>query len=73
MILRISCPSCNHIGLVAAETLPRELVCSSCSMTRHVDVSDGKAITSTARLEEWLAGERERPQVRRKTATLSSL
>jgi hypothetical protein len=63
MILRISCPSCNHIGAVCAETLPRDLQCSRCDDRRHVQVADGRAITSTARFEEWLAGERGRPRV----------
>jgi hypothetical protein len=63
MILKISCPSCDHVGLVSAERLPAELVCSSCGTSRRVASSDGKAITSTARFEEWLSGERERPRV----------
>jgi ribosomal protein S27E len=73
MILKISCPSCHHVGLVAADTLPRDLTCSACGDRHHVDASDGKAIVSTDRFEEYLSGERERPQVRRKAASLSSL
>ena len=61
MILKISCPSCHHVGLADAATLPRSLTCSACGTSRCVDSSDGRAITSTARFEEWLSGERERP------------
>jgi transcription elongation factor Elf1 len=72
MILRIECPSCNHVGLAAAETLPRLLTCSICGASRHVEADQGRAIVSTERFEEYLAGERERPQVRRKAATLAT-
>jgi hypothetical protein len=58
MILRIECASCNHVGLVCAETLPRELVCSSCGASRHVEADQGRAIVSTDRFEEYLSGER---------------
>jgi hypothetical protein len=61
MLIRVTCP-CGHIGLTNSETLPRSLTCSACGSSRHVDAGDGKAITSTARFEEWLAGERERPR-----------
>jgi hypothetical protein len=62
MMLRIEC-DCGHVGIVDASTLPRLLTCASCGAARRIDSSDGKAITSTARFEEWLAGERERPRV----------
>jgi hypothetical protein len=65
MLLRVACPSCSHTGLVAAERLPAELVCSSCSTPSYVAPEHGKQIVSTARFEEYLAGERGRPQVRR--------
>jgi hypothetical protein len=67
MMLKIQC-DCGHTGLAAAETLPRELVCSSCGASRHVEAGHGNAIVSTDRFEEYLAGERERPQVHRKAA-----
>jgi hypothetical protein len=63
MMLQICCPECGHLGCAVAEHLPADLVCSACGSARHVDSSDGKAIVSTARFEEWLAGERERPRV----------
>jgi hypothetical protein len=62
MMVRISCP-CGHVGVVCAESLPRDLTCSLCGSSRHVDAGGGKAITSTARFEEWLSGERPRPRV----------
>jgi hypothetical protein len=62
MMLKIVCP-CGHVGLAASEILPRELTCSVCGSSRRVDAGGGKAITSTARFEEWLSGERPRPRV----------
>jgi ribosomal protein S27E len=73
MMVRVECTSCGHVGVVSTSTLPRELVCSSCNDRRHVQADQGRAIVSTDRFEEYLAGERERPQVRRKAASLSSL
>jgi transcription elongation factor Elf1 len=65
MILRIACPDCNHVGIVDAETLPRLLTCSACSSSRRVEVKDGRRMASAEAVMERLAGERERPQVRR--------
>jgi hypothetical protein len=62
MLIRVTC-TCGHVGIVSAATLPAELVCSGCNASRRVEAGDGRAITSTARFEEYLAGERERPQV----------
>jgi hypothetical protein len=72
MMLKIACPSCSHTGLVSAERLPAELVCSSCSTPSYVAPEHGKAITSTARFEEYLAGERARPQVRSKASAAAA-
>jgi hypothetical protein len=63
MMLKIACTSCGHVGVAAAEALPRDLVCSRCGASRRVDAGGGRAITSTARFEEYLAGTRARPQV----------
>ena len=63
MMLRIAC-TCGHTGVVAVETLPRELMCSACGTTRYVQADQGRAIVSTDRFEEYLAGERERPRAR---------
>jgi hypothetical protein len=71
MMLRIVC-TCGHIGVVSAGILPRSLVCSACGTSSYVAAENGKAITSTARFEEYLAGERGRPQVRRKAASLAT-
>ena len=73
MMLKIACQQCGHVGIVSAERLPRELQCSACGSSRHIEADQGRAIVSTDRFEEYLAGERERPQVRRKAASLSSL
>jgi hypothetical protein len=63
MLVKVACP-CGHVGVVDASTLPRELQCSRCGAGRHVEPDSGRAIVSTARFEEWLAGERPRPQAR---------
>jgi ribosomal protein S27E len=62
-MLRIRCRQCDHVGLVSAEHLPRDIVCSACGSSRHIEASGGKAIVSTARFEEYLAGERARPRI----------
>jgi hypothetical protein len=72
MMLRISCPGCGHVGLTVAEHLPAELVCWQCGSGRHIEADQGRAIYSQDRFAEWLAGERERPQVRSKVAALGS-
>jgi hypothetical protein len=65
MMLRIEC-DCGHVGLADAQTLPRDLRCWRCGSSRHIEAGHGAAIVSNARFEEYLAGERARPQVRRK-------
>jgi hypothetical protein len=55
MLLTISCPSCGHVGLINAETLPRDLVCSRCGSSRYVKAAEGAQITSTAKREEQVA------------------
>lgn len=67
MLIRVTCP-CGHVGIVAADRLPAELRCWQCGEVRHVALKDGRRIRSTDAFEEWMAGERERPQVRRKAS-----
>jgi hypothetical protein len=54
-LLLKACP-CGHTGLAAAETLPRELTCSACGSSRHVEAKDGKRVMSKAAFAEWLLG-----------------
>jgi hypothetical protein len=54
MMLRITC-TCGHTGVVNAESLPRDLVCSRCGDSRRVQAERGERIISTARREEWVA------------------
>ena len=61
MLIRVTCP-CGHSGVVDASTLPCSLTCSSCSTSSYVEPKDGRRIRSTDAFEEWLSGERERPQ-----------
>jgi hypothetical protein len=56
MLLTISCPSCGHVGLAKSEILPRDLVCSHCSASRHVEARHGRRIVNRVALEEWLFG-----------------
>jgi hypothetical protein len=62
MMLKIACP-CGHVGLVAAETLPRELVCSHCGASRRVERKDGARIVNKVAFEEWLLGASGAPRV----------
>ena len=55
MLLKIACP-CGHAGVVAAESLPRELTCSSCGSSRHVEARDGRRVMSKLAFTEWLLG-----------------
>jgi hypothetical protein len=54
MLLKLTCPACDHIGLTNSETLPRDLVCSSCSTTSYVERGEG--IRNAAFFAEWLTG-----------------
>jgi hypothetical protein len=55
MMIRIECP-CGHVGVVASETLPRAMTCSSCRTSRRVTVADGRRMASVeAVLERLLA------------------
>jgi hypothetical protein len=62
MLIRVTCP-CGHVGLVAAETLPRELTCSACGESRRVGAKDGPRIVSRVAFEEWLLGASGAPRV----------
>ena len=53
MMLKIACP-CGHVGLVSAESLPRELTCWACGESRYVEA--GARITNRAAVLEWLLG-----------------
>jgi hypothetical protein len=55
MLIRVTCP-CGHIGLIDAETLPRDLVCSHCGASRRIERKDGVRIVSRVAFEEWLFG-----------------
>jgi hypothetical protein len=61
MMLRIACP-CGHVGLVRAESLPRELQCSACGDRRYVALKDGARIKNPVAFQEWLLGEHEAPR-----------
>ena len=54
-MIRIKC-ACGHIGLVAAEILPRDLQCSRCGDRRHVAPKDGQRVMSKLAFTEWLLG-----------------
>jgi transcription elongation factor Elf1 len=63
MILRIECASCNHAGIVDAETLPRLLTCSHCGSSRRIERKDGARIANRVAFEEWLLGASGAPRV----------
>jgi hypothetical protein len=62
MLIRVTCP-CGHIGLINAETLPRDLVCSHCGASRRIEHKDGARIVNRVALEEWLLGASGAPRV----------
>ena len=62
MLIRVTCP-CGHVGLINAETLPRDLVCSHCGTSRSVEAKDGARIVSKVAFEEWLLGASGAPRV----------
>ena len=55
MLIRVTCP-CGHIGLINAETLPRDLVCSHRGASRRIEHKDGARIVNRVAFEEWLLG-----------------
>jgi hypothetical protein len=46
MMLRLVC-TCGHIGVVDAQTLPREFRCSACGESRRVEAAECKQIRNT--------------------------
>jgi hypothetical protein len=52
MILKIACKSCGHVGIINAETLPRDLVCSHCGASRRVEAKDCARIRNTVAVME---------------------
>jgi hypothetical protein len=62
MLIRVTCP-CGHIGLINAETLPRDLVCSHCGASRRIERKDGVRIANRVAFEEWLLGASGAPRV----------
>jgi hypothetical protein len=55
MMLRITCPSCGHAGIAAAEPLPRELRCWNCGVTRYVH--SGARIKNPVAVMERILGD----------------
>jgi hypothetical protein len=56
MMVKVVCP-CGHTGLVNAETLPRDLVCSRCGSSRHVHAKDCARIRNKVAVMERILGE----------------
>jgi hypothetical protein len=52
MLIKVAC-RCGHVGVVSAESLPRELRCWQCGASRHVKPEFGATvIQSTERQQE---------------------
>jgi hypothetical protein len=62
-MLKIACQRCGHIGLINAQTLPRELRCWQCGCSRRVERKDGARIVNRVAFEEWLLGAPGSPRV----------
>ena len=60
-MLKIACP-CGHVGIVSAESLPRELTCARCGPLSHGEAEDGARIANRAAVDEWLLGEHRAPR-----------
>ena len=56
MMVRINCP-CGHVGIVSAESLPRELTCSRCGSSRYVGVEAGARIKNPVAVMERILRE----------------
>ena len=65
---KIACQQCGHVGVVCAESLPRELVCSRCGEARQL--ADGAPIRSKEAILEWHFGGRSARVRRLPTMTL---
>ena len=64
MLLKIIC-RCGHIGVVDAQTLPRELRCWQCGSSRRVEAKGAQRVASRTAIIEWLCGaEAPRAQAR---------
>jgi hypothetical protein len=55
MLQWITCTSCGNSGVTKAESLPRELTCSHCGASRHVEADRSAQIISTGKREECVA------------------
>jgi hypothetical protein len=62
MMLKVDCPSCGHVGVVAAESLPRSMTCSACGESRRVKANECRRVASRTTIIEWLCGA-EAPRV----------
>jgi hypothetical protein len=63
MMLKISCPACRHVGIVAGDSLPRLLICSSCQDRRVVDTGDcsGRVRSVSAAVDQIMEQVRASP------------
>jgi hypothetical protein len=56
-MLKVSCTTCRHIGLAAAEHLPRQLTCSACGTSRRVEIAECARIKNPVAVMERILGE----------------
>jgi hypothetical protein len=62
MMVKVVC-TWGHVGVVSAESLPRELRCWRCGSSRYVRAEDGRRVASRTAIIEWLCGA-EAPRAR---------
>jgi hypothetical protein len=61
MLIKIAC-RCGHVGVVNAQSLPRERRCWQCGCCRRVEAKDCEArIRSEAVFMEWVFGKSKPP------------
>jgi hypothetical protein len=62
MLLKIVCQQCGHIGIVSAESLPRDFWCWQCGSSRRVEAEHGARIKNPVAFAESLFGEHKAPR-----------
>ena len=55
MLQWVICTSCNNEGVVSIANLPRDLTCSQCGASRHVEPDRSARIENTAKQAETVA------------------
>jgi hypothetical protein len=55
LLLAIVCPCCGHVGIAREESLPCDLVCWQCRLSRRIEPERAARIVSIAKREERIS------------------